>query len=138
MWTCPKCESKVDPAFEVCWNCGTSPSGVVDPSFVTADDAGAIEDAAVTPDLGLDAGPIGPGGGDLVEAYQARDLMEAEFLADQLKEAQIPAIPDAQDFHESLGIMTSTPRVWVRAEDLGRARTWLEAYERDKKDSAGL
>ena len=34
MWTCPKCSAKVDPTFEVCWSCGTTPDGVEDPTFV--------------------------------------------------------------------------------------------------------
>ena len=37
MWTCPKCDAKVDPSFEVCWRCGTSPEGVEDPGFLRAD-----------------------------------------------------------------------------------------------------
>ena len=41
MWTCPKCGTKVDPSFEVCWSCGTSMDGVEDPGFFTADDAKA-------------------------------------------------------------------------------------------------
>ena len=26
MWTCPKCGTKVDPSFDVCWACGTLPT----------------------------------------------------------------------------------------------------------------
>jgi hypothetical protein len=144
MWTCPKCHSKVDPSFDVCWNCGTSAEGVEDPTFVKADDSGPIEADPVVPELETeeeDARFVGelpePLSGDLVEAYAALDLMEAKFLADQLTEAGIPAVSDTHDLHDALGSMESGPKVWVRADDLPRARAWLETYERDKKVPAG-
>ncbi|WP_435007130.1 DUF2007 domain-containing protein [Tundrisphaera lichenicola] len=140
MWTCPKCASKVDPSFEVCWNCGTSPDGVVDPSFVRADDAGPIESDPIIPELDVEhSGPVihelpeALQGGELVEAYRALDLMEAGFLADQLNEADIPAAHDTHDLHATLGSMVEgNPRIWVRAEDLPRARAWLATYEKNK------
>ena len=143
MWTCPKCDSKVDPSFEVCWNCGTSADGVEDPTFVRADDAGPIEDGPIVPELDVqeDKAVLGelpePIRGDLVEAYGALDLMEANFLTDQLNQAGIQAVCDTHDFHETLGTMEGGPRVWVRADDLPRARAWLETYDRDKVAPAG-
>ena len=138
MWTCPKCQSKVDPSFEVCWNCGTSAEGVEDPTFVKADDAGPIEADPLVPELDIreDKAATGdlpePLRGDLVEAYGALDLMEANFLTGQLNQAGIQAVADTHDFHETLGTMEGGPRIWVRADDLPRARAWLEAYDRDK------
>jgi hypothetical protein len=32
-WRCPECGSQVDAGFEICWNCGTSRDGQIDPSF---------------------------------------------------------------------------------------------------------
>jgi len=135
MWTCPKCQSKVDPSFEVCWNCGTTAEGVTDPSFVRADDAGPIEADPVTPKLLVEEGTgelPEPIAGELVEAYSALDLMEARFLADQLNEAGIQATSDTHDLHDALGSMNADPKVWVHAEDFPRARAWLESYERNK------
>ncbi len=135
MWTCPKCQSKVDPSFEVCWNCGTTADGVTDPSFVRADDAGPIEADPVTPELLVEEGTgelPEPIAGELVEAYSALDLMEARFLADQLNEAGIQATSDTHDLHDALGSMNADPKVWVHAEDFPRARAWLESYERNK------
>lgn len=139
MWTCPKCQTKVDPSFEVCWNCGTSVEGVEDPNFVNADDEGPIESDPVVPRLDVteevaivETDLPEPIQGDLVEAYLAMDLMEAKFLSEQLNEAGIQAVSDTHDLHDSLGIMDSLPKVWVRADDLGRARAWLETYERNK------
>jgi hypothetical protein len=142
MWTCPKCHSKVDPSFEVCWNCGTTEDGVEDPSFVTADDAGPIVAEPVIPELDLKDDVVtgelpNPIRGELVEAYQALDLAEAKFLADRLTDEGIPAMSDTHDLHESLGGMHSFPRVWVREDDLPRARQWLESYDKNKVTPTG-
>jgi len=132
MWTCPKCGTKVDPSLEVCWSCGTTPDGVEDPTFVRADAETAPEGPL---DLDMPAGnepipePTSPLAGDLVECYWALDLMQAKFLADQLAEAGIPAVSDMHDMHDAFGSQSSGPRVWVRAEDLKRARAWLAEFE---------
>jgi len=127
MWTCPKCGTRVDPGFDVCWNCGTTADGMEDPSFATADavaaDASPLENgAAVDP---LPAGPTG----ELVEAYRALDLQQAKFLADQLTAQGIAAVSDTHDMHDTLGSMNSLPRVWVGEADLARAREWLDAFD---------
>ena len=138
MWTCPKCHSKVDPSFDVCWNCGTSAEGVEDASFVKADDAGPIAADPLVPELVISKDTAGVGElpepfqGELVEAYSALDLMEAAFLAEQLNQAGIPAVADTHDLHDALGTMEGGPKVWVSADDFPRARAWLETYERDK------
>jgi Putative prokaryotic signal transducing protein len=144
MWTCPKCHTKVDPSFDVCWNCGTSVDGVEDPTFVKADDeVGPMTGGSVSPELNVDDkkesfGELPePTRGDLVEAYLALDLMEATFLADQLNAAGIHAVSDTYDLHDALGSMDSGPRVWVRADDLARARAWLETYDRNKATTPG-
>ena len=36
LWTCAKCREEVEPAFDVCWKCGTSKEGVEDPAFRSA------------------------------------------------------------------------------------------------------
>lgn len=131
MWTCPKCAAKVDPNFDVCWQCGTTRDGIEDPTFVRAEDVPPAESPL---DLDMPAGdqPVPPSpdpAGELVECYLAMDLMQAKFLADRLSEQGIPAVSDTHDMHDALGSMNSAPRVWVRAEDLPRARAWLEAYD---------
>jgi hypothetical protein len=37
MWECPKCRESVEDDFGVCWNCGTSSTGVEDPQFARED-----------------------------------------------------------------------------------------------------
>lgn len=140
MWTCPKCGTKVDPSFEVCWACGTTADGVEDPDFVPADAEGPDPSPL---DLDMPEGdqpipvPLNPDAGDLVEAYRALDLMQAKFLADRLTEAGMPAVSDTHDMHDALGSMSSGPRVWVRAGDLDRARAWLLDYDRQAREEHG-
>jgi len=135
MWTCPSCNSTVDEVFEACWNCGTSRDGVADPTFVRADDAGPIADPLVDGFPGIETAdaPAGTLNPDyvLVEAYKARDLMQAHFLVDQLTEAGFAATADEQDMNKALGGMTSGPRVYVRETDLAAARAWLDDYDRN-------
>jgi hypothetical protein len=130
MWQCPKCRSHVDDSFEVCWSCGTTPEGIEDPDFVTADEAdqGADKEPEYDDSLEDVAGMPIP---DLVEAYRARDTTEAAFLANQLKEQGIPAFADRRDGNVSTGIWIPeyAPKVRVRQDDLPRARAWLKAYE---------
>ena len=38
MWTCPRCRRSIDPTMEVCWACGTTRDGVVDPTFQPVED----------------------------------------------------------------------------------------------------
>ena len=141
MWRCPKCRSKVNDSFEVCWSCGTTPEGVEDPGFLTADDAEPIEDpvAGLDPDMDdpLDdfAGTPLP---ELVECYMAADTIEAKFVADRLTEQGIPAIADRQDINMVMGgfrpqMWGYGPKVRIRPKDLPRASAWLQEYERLKK-----
>ena len=129
MWTCPKCGTKVDPSFEVCWQCGTSSEGVEDASFVRADDDEPIGDPPVAPTLESIADSSAMPGADLVECYQALTLMEAQFLANELVQQGIPAVSDQQDLQDALGTWGGNPRVYVRSEDLPRARVWLAEYD---------
>lgn len=136
MWTCPKCATKVDDNFDVCWNCGTNADGAQDPDFVRADDAPPIEDRAYDP-IAEPSSRLGTSvegvAGEVVQAYQAVSLPEAKFIADQLAGMGIAAMSDTQDLQDALGVMDGNPRVYVRAIDLPRARVWLEAYDMRKK-----
>ena len=35
MWKCPQCHESLRDSFEVCWNCGTSKDGSLDPGFAS-------------------------------------------------------------------------------------------------------
>jgi hypothetical protein len=89
MWQCPKCRSEVDDSFKLCWLCGTTPDGIEDPNFVTADESEPIDDQVVdkksvfNDSLQDFAGTLVP---DLVECYAASNTTEAAFIANQLME----------------------------------------------------
>jgi Putative prokaryotic signal transducing protein len=134
MWRCPKCRSKVDDSFEVCWSCGTTADGIEDPDFVTADDAdpipleGAPKGTDVDDPFADFAGTPMP---ELVDCYIALSTIEAKFIADQLMEQGIPAIADEIDMNVAMG--GHGPKVRVREDDLPRARAWLETYEQRRR-----
>lgn len=139
MWTCAKCGSKVDPSFEVCWNCGTSRDGTEDPSFVSADESGPIAlDDDPSPDVMLSGPYVVDDTSALVPCYQALSLVEAKFLADQLGERGITAVTDGQDMQDTLGGWTGNPRVYCHEVDLAKAREFLEEYEKKKADNIPL
>ena len=132
MWQCPKCRSSVDDSFEVCWSCGTTSDGVEDPNFVTADEAEPIQDEELPEGTEVDD-PLADFAGtplpDLVACYTASDAAEAKFIADELMEQGIPAIPDKLDIDSLVGMCGSGAKVRVRQDDLPQAHAWLKAYE---------
>ena len=136
MWRCPKCESRVDDSFEVCWSCGTSSDGIEDPDFVTADEADPIPDEELPDGTDVD-NPLADFAGtplpDLVECYTASDAAEASFIAAELMEQGIPAIPDKLDIDLLVGMCGSGAKVRVRQDDLPRALVWLKSYDQLKK-----
>jgi hypothetical protein len=138
MWQCPKCRSHVDDSFEVCWSCGTTPDGIEDPDFVTADEAAPVDDQVAEKEPGFDDG-LGDFAGmpvpDLAECSTSRDTIEAKFIADQLMEQGIPAIAESRDGNVSAGLWKPeyAPKVRVRQDDLPRARAWLKAYEHRRR-----
>ncbi|MDB5353511.1 MAG: hypothetical protein JWN86_4758 [Planctomycetota bacterium] len=133
MWTCPKCGAKVDPAFDVCWKCGTARDGTEDPTFVCADDLGPIPLDADKPGEPTGTAEVldGPAA-ELVPCYQAYSLIEAQFLANELSENGIPAVCDEQDMQDMLGGWSGNPRVYCHEGDLARARAFLAEYEKKK------
>jgi hypothetical protein len=135
MWDCPKCGTKVDSDFEICWKCGTTREGVEDPEFQVADEVPPIldprYDPIATPDPSIKVKQDSVHGApedELVPCYQAGSLPEAKFLADQLVEQGIPAVSDTSDFQDAFGTWDGNPRVYCRAHDLERARAWLSEY----------
>jgi hypothetical protein len=138
MWQCPKCRTEVDDSFEVCWSCGTTPDGIDDPNFVTADEADRINDQVAQKEPEFDnrledfAGmPIS----DLVECYMASNTTEVRFIADQLMEQGMSAIADRRDGNLSTGVWKPeyAPKVRVRQDELPQAQAWLKAYVHRRK-----
>jgi hypothetical protein len=141
MWRCPRCETRVDDEFEVCWACGTSADGVEDPTFLTADEEGPIEEPPIDTEGPMED-PLADFAGtpmpELVECFMASNTIEAKFVADQLIEQGIPAVADHHDNNLWLGGWKPTmwgygPKVRVRPEDLARAEEWLKGYRERRK-----
>ncbi len=135
MWNCPKCGTPIDSSFEVCWACGTSEEGIEDPNFVTADDAGPIEDPRIEnnkfglePELELPSPPL-----DLVACYQAQTTTEAKFLVDRLADVGIPATVEGGKIGSLYLVQTLSPSIIVRSQDLLKARRVMEDYESRQK-----
>jgi hypothetical protein len=144
MWSCPKCQSKADDGFEICWACGTSRGGDEDPSFVRADDFRPKSDGAtellqkiVDDDLQFAPSPQL----DVVACYWARNCNEGFFLANQLRFEGIPA---SADFHDLRAVFAGFgglvpagpyfgPRIWALAEDAPQVMAWLASYEERRK-----
>lgn len=140
MWQCPKCRSNVDDSFEVCWSCGTTADGIEDPNFVTADEAAPIPDEKLPEGTDVDD-PLADFAGtplpDLVTCYTASDAAEAKYIADELMERGIPAIPDKLDIDSLVGMCGSGAKVRVRQDDLFRAHAWLKGYEQWRRGRQG-
>ncbi len=136
MWTCPKCRSRVDDSFEVCWSCGTTADGVEDPDFVIADEAEPIEDEPLPEGSEVDD-PLADFAGtplpDLVDCYMASNPTEAKFIADRLMDRGIPAIADKIDVNVGCQLGGGGPKVRVRQDDLPRALAWLKDYEQMRR-----
>jgi hypothetical protein len=149
MWTCPRCQAKVDDGFLICWRCGTSSHGDEDPDFVHADDFAPINrpsislyvKAAKFAELDWEE-PL-----DEVQAcYWARNCNEAMFLANQLLLEGIPAAADGLDlgivFAGFFGLVPAgpyfCPRVWAFARDVPKARSFLADYEQRKRSNRHL
>jgi len=145
MWSCPRCQAKVDDGFEVCWRCGTSPDGEEDPFFARAEDEVPSSHRSMKLDHKLEKAQDLELPGDreaVVACYWARNCNEAMFLANQLVLQGIPATADSLDLRVVLagffGLVPAGPyfgpRVWAFARDLPRARSWLCDYEQRRRD----
>jgi len=134
MWRCPSCRKDVDDSFGVCWACGTTPDGIEDSNFVTADEADRIDGEVAEKKTQFDDSFDGFAGTlvrDLVECYTAKNTTEAAFIANQLVERGFKAVADSRDGNLSAGVWKPEygPKVRVQPGDLYRVQMWLKAYE---------
>ncbi|MBL9086093.1 MAG: hypothetical protein JNM10_03035 [Planctomycetia bacterium] len=106
-WTCARCHRAIDAGLDVCWACGTSRDGVVDPTFepveATPSDGGpALADLPLVPPViasePVDAAPSATGAtADATSAPEAR----AEAL-ERAAAARSDVLPRCERCHADL------------------------------------
>jgi hypothetical protein len=72
---------------------------------------------------------------DLAPCFESNDLAESQFVADRLIDEGVPAtIQNAFNVGLPRNVYSLyPPTVVVRAEDLPRARAWVEVYRARRK-----
>lgn len=75
----------------------------------------------------------------LVEAYSAKDAMEAHFLRLLLDEHEIPACVVNDGLSFALGDLPlgwpTSPKLWVKERDLERSRELIEEWQQTRRES---
>jgi hypothetical protein len=87
MWKCPKCGESLKDAFEVCWSCGTTKEGVLDPHFL---DPEAVSSAPENEPLEEIADDVDEEREPMVTVAQCNLAAEAHAMRVQLEAAGIP------------------------------------------------
>jgi hypothetical protein len=86
MWTCSKCGEGLEDTFDVCWSCGTSREGVVDPHFFDTEAPPAPENEPIEPGPALDHDSSEP----MVTIAQCSLAAQAHAMRVHLEAAGIP------------------------------------------------
>ena len=87
MWKCSKCSEMLKDDFEVCWSCGTTKDGVLDPHFLDPEAAPAAPENEAMEELGGDFDEEPP---RMVTVAQCRLSTEAHAMRVQLEAEGIP------------------------------------------------
>ena len=136
MWHCPNCGEQIDDTFDACWKCGTAHDGT------RAADFDAEPPDSDTPDSGPEADSpdeeakdfVAAAGamkqGRIVELCSAANIIEADAIRDLLEEAGIQSRVVGEFLGSAAGSLplgeTTTPRIWVHAENLTRAQKIID------------
>jgi hypothetical protein len=117
MWNCAKCGAEVDDGFEVCWSCGTTIDGKLDPSFSRSDADGASAAAQAT------ATEVATPAQTLVAVAVKVAPERAEVIRRHLQAAGIAPFIAAEPVQSGLLVPASaTTTLQVRDVDADRAR----------------
>jgi hypothetical protein len=132
MWTCPSCGAEVDDGFEVCWGCGSTPEGDVDPGF-HAETEGIITEQEFQAEQAARAQE------NLVTLATFWSVPEAHMLRSRLEAEGVHAVvADELSTAMTWGTLNSQGgiKVQVAERDLTRAREVLDdspaAFGRDE------
>ena len=87
MWKCPKCGESLKDDFEVCWSCGTTKEGVMDPHFLDPEADSAAPENEPMQDFADDSREEAE---PMVTVAQCNLAAEAHAMRVQLEAAGIP------------------------------------------------
>jgi hypothetical protein len=116
MWNCAKCGAEVDDGFEVCWSCGTTIDGKLDPTFSRSDAEGA------SPAVQTTAIEVATPAQTLVSVAEGVALERAEVIRRHLEGAGIALFIADQPLTGLLPPANDTTTLQVRIADADRAR----------------
>jgi hypothetical protein len=109
-WQCKKCGKQVDDIFDTCWKCETPRDGL-------SVSVPAADELVATPDVRV------------VELCSAANEVEAYAILALLANVGIPARVVGKYLGNAVGGLAlgeaTSPRIWVREEDVRRAREIL-------------
>jgi len=117
MWTCPNCKIEVEPDFDVCWSCGTSRDGQVDPDF-SPDREGVMDEKTYKAELEARQQEL------LVTVASFLTNMEAHVIRTRLEAEGIRAYVTQEQTSDWILTRTSWSgaRIEVPERDAERAR----------------
>jgi hypothetical protein len=133
MWTCPNCGEAIDDVFDACWKCGTNRDGTRAADFPVEPSDAKTPDPRAEPDPPDDAAAAAndPKNERIVELCSAANTVEAYAIRALLEEAGIQTCVVGDSLGNAAGGLplgeTTAPRVWVREEDVARAREVIDA-----------
>jgi Putative prokaryotic signal transducing protein len=135
MWKCPKCSENLNDEFEVCWSCGTTREGVVNPDFLNGDTGSPAPEnlpmEKLAPFVDEDAEPM-------VTVAQCQLSTEAHAMRIHLEEAGIPVFL-ADELTVAMDWLLSNAiggvKVQVPESYAERAAEVLENFSRSKHES---
>jgi hypothetical protein len=137
MWKCPKCNESLRDGFDVCWSCGTTKDGVLDPHFLDPEAASTSPENEPLSDFAdeLDEEPE-----RMVTVAQCNLAAEAHAMRLHLEAAGIPVfladeLTVAMDWLLSNAIGGVKVQVPERLAE--RATQILEGFSRPQGEESG-
>jgi hypothetical protein len=136
MWSCPRCHESIEDSFDVCWKCGTSREGRVDPTFLNREIEPAPENLPLEEELpAAQEGEPEP----LVTVAQCNLPAEAHAMRLHLQEAGI-AVFLADEFTVTMDWLLSNAvggvKVQVPASRADEAAELLAAFSPRRPEAA--
>lgn len=136
MWICPQCRESVEDGFAVCWKCGTSKDGLVDPNFLNQEIEPAPENLPLEELPPQDEEEVPE---PLVTVAQCSLPPEAHAMRLHLEEAGIPVFL-ADEFTITMDWLLSNAiggvKVQVPASFAEQALALLESFPASRAETS--